>query len=259
MVNPSKSLILPTFEPDQRFIQMQAEMNALAERMAEQMRPVLEAFNRHADYINEIQAAATRTAEPLRFAVEEAERMSKYLRVIDPLPSFAIKLANDLRVPTLWTRQSFDVKEQTHEETAEAPIPVTKQAVVKLAAEALTNEIENATALSVEASVDVVHLELTEDGVLMNRDQASAGHRSSIQMCRLIMALNTRFTPTSKLTELSGYKDNNGTRTAIQKLNRIARNVLNMNVVIVIGEEGQGYRLSKSTRIRRKWRDQSQR
>lgn len=79
---------------------MEAEMNSLAKRMAEQMQPALDAFNRHSDYIKEIQEAATRAAEPLRMAAEEAKRVSDFLRVIDPLPSLAVKLASDLRIPT---------------------------------------------------------------------------------------------------------------------------------------------------------------
>jgi hypothetical protein len=256
MDHPYQDLSSLFIEPDPRIAQMQAEMNSIAKRMAEQMQPALEAFNHHADYIKEIQDAAARATEPLRMAAEEAKRVSDFLRVIDPLPSLALKLASDLRIPTQWTRKTFDVTSLPMEEAATVPAS-TKQEVVKQAAEALTNEIENAVALSVENSSDVVHLELTEEGIFRNPDLVTEGHRASIHMCRLIMSLGSRFTPTPKLTELSGYKNDESTRTAIQKLNRIGKNVLNTNVVIVIGEEGQGYRLSKSTRIRRKWRDRS--
>jgi len=92
-------------------------------------------------------------------------------------------------------------------------------------------------------------LRLTSNGRLFVVSDPNKEQELTKHMERLLRDLKKTFTPTQRLIKQNGYTTIRSLQTAVYKLNGWGYGTFGLNVPIVIGRQGRGYRLSEHVYI----------
>jgi len=214
-------------------------LNLTEEIFGQALKDFAETAKRLREPILNAQKIVDSFTEPIRRFEEE---MREHREMFEQLSKFAISIDIPQMVSTdilkIWENENIIIDDNRKEIAEDISYALTEST------EILLDEHQ-------PRNTEMVQFRLTSNGKLFLVEDPKKNHRLSPEMEQLIRSLKKHSTSTDQLLASCGYSTKRSVSSAIHKLNTWGRGKFKLQIPIVIGLQGKGYRLSKHIHIQK--------